>query len=94
MQRQLNVGSPGNSTLYFRPPVLHKKCQKTQIVFLHFHARKLMITLFNLKWTELTRNSEFVPIIVPHALKLNLEQSQSFLCDWSISGKIMAIYVF
>ena len=63
-------------------------------VFLHFNARKHMTSLFFLKWTEFTRNCEFVPIYFESPGIYNWSKIHNILWIWSTSFKMMMSYVF
>ena len=57
------MGSRGPKHFIFGDHFYSKNARKLRFhVFLHFNARKHIISLFYLKWTEFTRNCEFVPI--------------------------------
>ena len=57
------MGPQGPKHYTFGDHFYSKNARKLKLhVFLHFNARKRMISSFYLKWTELTRDFEFLPI--------------------------------
>ena len=57
------IGAQGPKHYIFGDQFYSKNARKLRFhVFLHFNARKHMISSFYLKWTEFARNGEFVSI--------------------------------
>ena len=75
--------------------VTQKNSRKLKLhAFLHFDARKHMVSSFGLKWTESTKKFAFVPLVCPQGSELSWKKVQNFLRVWSTSSEIMISFSF
>ena len=76
------MGPWGSKHCTFGNQFYSKNSRKLRFyILLHFNARKHIISLYYLKWTEFIRNCKYVPIYLRIPRDPQLEQNSQFLVN-------------